>query len=160
MRVLLVSTNPRISGEVTTALRGEREADVLEVATPQRALQQLDDGDAFDLVIADADTAPTGGFALSREIKARVQMGVDLPPVVLLIAREADKFLAKWSQADAYILKPPDPFDLDEVVRALCDGEPVPELPNVGSARGPLPEDLVALEGRNVPGSPAASSGP
>lgn len=161
MRVLLVSTNPRLSMEVTTALVGERDVDVLEVRTPARAIQQLEDEGDFDLVIADADTAPTGGFALTREIKARAEMGQDMPPVILLIAREVDKFLAKWSRADAYILKPPDPFDLAEVVRALRDGVPVPELPHVGSTQGPLPEDVAeAVEGRNVPGGAVVSSGP
>lgn len=161
MRTLLVSTNPRISMEVTTALVGEPDVDVLEVSTPQRALQQLDDEGGFDLVIADADTAPTGGFALAREIKARVEMGRDMPPVVLLIARDADKFLAKWSRADAYIRKPVDPFNLNEVVRAVREGVPVPELPHVGSAQGPLPDDVaVPLGAGNAPGSPMGSSGP
>lgn len=146
MRVLFVSTNPRISTEVMTALVGERDVDVLEVATPQRAQALLDDEGGFDLVIADADTAPTGGFALAREIKARQQMGRDMPPVILLIARDADRFLAKWSQADAYIRKPPDPFDLAEVVRALRDGVPVPELPHVGSLQAPMPSDLTGVE--------------
>lgn len=161
MRVLVVATEPRISTEVMTALVGEPDVDVLQVATPQRALQQLDEEADFDLVIADADTAPTGGFALAREVKARAQMGADMPPVILLLAREADRFLAKWSQADAFMLKPPDPFDLAEVVRALRDGEPVPRLPNVGVAQGPMPGDVVgALGGVNVPGGTTVSSGP
>lgn len=146
MRTLLVSTNPRISTEVTTALLGEPDVDVLEVSTPQRALAQLDEEGGFDLVIADADTAPTGGFALAREMKARVQMGRDMPPIVLLIARDADKFLAKWSRADAYIRKPVDPFNLAEVVRAVRDGVPVPELPHVGGTHGPMPEDMAGVE--------------
>lgn len=146
MRTLLVSTNPRISTEVTTALLGEPDVDVLEVSTPQRALQQLDEEGGFDLVIADADTAPTGGFALAREMKARVQMGRDMPPIVLLIAREADTFLAKWSRADAYIRKPVDPFNLAEVVRAVRDGVPVPALPHVGGTHGPMPEDMAGVE--------------
>lgn len=159
MRVLLVSTNPRMSKEVTTALVGERDVDILEVTTPARALQQIEAEGDFDLVIADADTAPTGGFALSREIKARVEMGMDMPPIILLIAREVDKFLAKWSRADAYILKPPDPFDLAEVVRAVRDGVPVPELPHVGSTQGPMPEDLEGIEDINAQGGGAMIGG-
>lgn len=160
MRTLLVSTNPRITTEVTTALVGEPDVDLLTVATPQRALQLLDEEGGFDLVIADADTAPTGGFALAREMKARVQMGRAMPPVVLLIAREADTFLAKWSQADAYILKPVDPFNLAEVVRAVRDGVPVPDLPHVGGTSGVAPEDFPAVDGRNVPGTAVVSGGP
>lgn len=146
MRTLLVSTNPRVTAEVTTALLGEPDVDLLTVATPQRALQQMEDEGDFDLVIADADTAPTGGFALARDMKARVQMGTEMPPVILLTARDADKFLAKWSQADAYIRKPVDPFNLAEVVRAVRNGVPVPELPHVGSLQGPMPEDLEGIE--------------
>lgn len=146
MRILLVSTNPRISMEVTSALVGEDDVDVLEVRTPERALQQLDDEGGFDLVIADADTAPTGGFALAREMKAREDMDREMPPVILLIARSQDKFLAKWSRADAFIRKPVDPFNLAEVIDALREGVPVPELPHVGSARGPLPSDLEGVD--------------
>ncbi|HVL97932.1 MAG TPA: hypothetical protein VM324_01395 [Egibacteraceae bacterium] len=161
MKVLLVSTNPRLSLQVTTAVLGEPDVEVLEVRTPQRVLQQLDDEGGFGLVIADADTAPTGGFALVREVKARAQMGAEMPPVILLLAREADKYLAKWSQADAFILKPPDPFDLAEVVRALRDGRPVPALPRVGVPRGPMPADVTeALGGVNVAGGTVVSSGP
>lgn len=152
MRTLLVSTNPRVTTEVTTALIGEPDVDLLTVATPQRALHQMEDEGDFDLVIADADTAPTGGFALARDMKARVQMGTAMPPIILLIARDADKFLAKWSRADAYIRKPVDPFNLAEVVRAVRDGVPVPELPHVGGLPGPMPEDLEGVEGVTAQG--------
>lgn len=162
MRTLLVSTDPRVSVEVTTALLGESDVEVMEVRTPQRALALLDDEGGFDVVIADADTAPTGGFALARDIKARVQMGRDMPPVVLLIARDADRFLARWSQADAHLRKPADPFDLAEVVRAVTDGLPVPALPNVGSPQGPppenVPEPLGSGQEPGVAGVPAAST--
>lgn len=146
MKVLLVSTNPRITSEVETALVGKGDVELLEVRTPERALQQLDEVGGFGLVLADADTAPTGGFALSREVKAREQMGAEMPPVILLIARDDDRFLAKWSQADAYLRKPPDPFDLAEVVDAVVAGTPVPALPHVGSARGDLPYDLQGID--------------
>lgn len=131
MRVLLVSDNPRVSLQVTTALLGE-DVDVVEVRTPKRAVALLDDGERFDIVVGDADTAPSGGFVLAREIKARGQMGMDMPPVVLLLARRQDIFLSNWSQADAYLLKPVDPFDLAEVLRGLVAGHPLPALPNVG----------------------------
>lgn len=152
MKVLLVCTNPRVSNEVTTALVGESDIDLVEVRTPERALQQIDEAGGYDLVIADADTAPTGGFALCREVKARGEMGRDVPPVILLIARDDDRFLAKWSRADAYIRKPADPFNLAEVIRAVGGGEPVPALPHVGSASGTLPRDLAEVDAINAQG--------
>jgi DNA-binding response OmpR family regulator len=144
VKVLLVSANPRINSVVRTALIGREEIDFLEVATPERAVQQIDEhGDgAFDIVVADNDMHPTGGFFLAREIKARGQMGRAMPPVVLLLAREHDVWLSNWSQADAYVVKPVDPFDLAETIEALVEGEPVPALPRIGGDPTPSLLDL------------------
>jgi CheY-like chemotaxis protein len=134
VKILLVSNNARINTHVKSALIGRSEFDYVEVATPQRALQQLDDSapGAFDLVIGDNDMHPTGGYFLAREIKARGQMGRDVPPVILLLARQQDVWLSDWSQADAYVLKPIDPFNLAEVVDAVVAGAPIPALPSTG----------------------------
>lgn len=132
MRVLLVTENPTIATSVTTTLLGTDEAELDHVATPQRAVALLDEGQRFTVVVGDADTAPSGGFFLAREIKARGQMGQDMPPVILLLAREQDVFLSNWSQADAYVIKPVDPFDLRMVISAVVEGAPLPALPRVG----------------------------
>lgn len=132
MRVLLVTENPRVSTSVMTALIGDSDSDVFEVRTPERAVALIDEGEGFTVVVGDADTAPSGGFFLAREIKARGQMGRNMPPVVLLLAREQDIFLSNWSQADAYVLKPVDPFDLRQVLAAVVQGESLPALPGVG----------------------------
>jgi DNA-binding response OmpR family regulator len=158
VNVLLVSTNPRLTVQVQTALIGRPNLQVTEVRTPQRALQQLDDVGGFAIVIADADTAPTGGFFLAREMQARGEVGAEVPPLILLLAREVDKFLAKWSRADAYVLKPVDPFHLAATVDALVAGEEVPALPGVGSARGDLPADIQGIEGPQA--APPAAAGP
>jgi CheY-like chemotaxis protein len=132
VRILLVHDNPQIMTAVTTTVVGDPGSDVLEVRTPQRGVALIDEGESFDVVVGDADTAPTGGFFLAREIKARVQMGRDMPPVVLLLARPQDSFLSDWSQADAFVAKPVDPFDLRQVLDAVVAGDPLPELPGVG----------------------------
>jgi CheY-like chemotaxis protein len=142
VRVLLVTTNPRVATSVTTAVIGDADADVMEVRTPQRGVALIDAGEQFDVVVGDADTAPSGGFFLAREIKARVQMGRDMPPVVLLLAREQDIFLSNWSQADAYVLKPVDPFDLREVLAVVIAGDPLPALPGVGGDPTPSLLDI------------------
>ncbi|HSK96542.1 MAG TPA: hypothetical protein VK891_08005 [Euzebyales bacterium] len=132
MRILLVSSGPSLTRQVTSALPADSE--IVEVRTPQRGLAVLDEGEhTFDVILGDADTHPTGGFYLVREIRERQTDGRQLPPVVLLIARPQDDYLAKWSQADAWILKPVDPFDLAEVLEALGAGRPVPALPGVGT---------------------------
>ena len=139
VKILLVSSHEHLTAQVATALLGTPDADLAEVRTPERALALLDEGHYYDIVIADNDTWPTGGFALSREVKARQQMGEDMPPVLLLLARDQDRWLSNWSQADAYMLKPPDPFDLAETVQALVEDRPLPKLPGVGGEPVPPP---------------------
>ena len=142
MRVLLVCDNPRVATSVYTALLGDKDVDITEVRTPQRGVALIDEGQQFDIVVGDADTAPSGGFYLAREIKGRVQMGLDMPPVVLFLGREQDRFLSNWSQADAYIIKPVDPFDFREVVQAIVANQPLPALPGVGGEPTPSLLDI------------------
>jgi DNA-binding response OmpR family regulator len=131
VKILLVSGGPSLTLQVTTALPAD--AEVLEVRTPQRGLAVLDEGDhAFDVILGDADTHPTGGFYLTREVRARQTDGRSVPPVVLMIARPQDQYLCRWAQADAWIVKPVDPFDLADVLAAVANGDEVPALPGVG----------------------------
>lgn len=150
MRVLLVCDNPRISTTVMSALIGDPQTTITEVRTPQRGLVLIDEGQPFDLVVADNDTAPSGGFFLVREIKARGQMGRDMPPAILFLAREADRFLSNWSQADAYVVKPVDPFDFREVATRLVAGEPLPQLPGVGGEPTPSLLDIPGEQGEGT----------
>jgi DNA-binding response OmpR family regulator len=157
VKVLLVTTDARIEADVRSALMGE-DNHVLHVATPQRALAYLcERPNEMDIVVADADTAPTGGFALSWDMKAHDQMGDPMPPIVLLIARDDDRWMAKWSRADAFIRKPVDPFDLDAVVRAVVAGEEIPELPRVHAAESGFEAILAASKVVGEPGTAAGS---
>ncbi len=132
MKILLVSGGPSLTRQVTAALPAD--ADVLEVRTPQRGLAVVDEGEhTFDVILADADTHPTGGFFMAREILARATDGHDVAPVVLMISRPQDEYLCRWAQADAWIVKPVDPFDLAEVLASVASGSPVPALPGVGT---------------------------
>lgn len=144
MHVLIVTTGQHVTRQVLTALADQDDVTYDEAWTPQRALAFLDDEErSYDVVVADNDTAPTGGFYLAREMKARVRMGFDMPPVLLLVAREQDDYLARWSEADAWVLKPVDPFDLAEAIEALAGRRPMPRLPGVktfaamGAIHGP-----------------------
>lgn len=72
-----------------------------------------------DLLILDAEAAPVGGMGLARQLRDEV---FQCPPIVLLVIRAADAWLATWSRADAVVATPIDPATLTGVVSRLLSG--------------------------------------
>jgi DNA-binding response OmpR family regulator len=80
----------------------------------------------IDVAIVDGEAQPTGGMGLARQFKYELD---DCPPIVVLIARKQDGWLASWSLADAVINTPIDPVESAAVVaeqlRRRVSGIPV-----------------------------------
>lgn len=92
---------------------------VVEAATAPAVISSMDQG-GIDLAILDGEAAPTGGMGLCRQLKDEI---FNCPPVLLLVAREQDAWLATWSRAEAVIGHPVDPVRLpDAVARVLRAG--------------------------------------
>jgi DNA-binding response OmpR family regulator len=92
--------------------------DWVECANYSQLRNQLDSGD-IDLVIVDGDAQPSGGIGLCRQFKNEIE---DCPPIIVLLARSQDRWLAAWSQADATIVRPLDPvLAASTVARVLRD---------------------------------------
>ena len=112
-RVLLYSDDRTTREQVRLTL-GKRlapdlpELEVFEVATQPVVLQAMDAG-GIDLVILDGEAVPSGGMGLCHQLKNEIE---DCPPVLLLVARVADAWLATWSEADAVTPYPVDPVRL------------------------------------------------
>lgn len=117
--VLVYSNSADVRAAVRTAV-GRRPApdtgriDWVECATNREVVAQLDEG-GLDTVILDGEAQPTGGMGLARQLKYEID---DCPPIVVLIARDQDAWLASWSLADAVIHAPVDPVEAAEVVAA------------------------------------------
>jgi len=115
--VLVYSNSAEVRAQVRTAV-GRRPApdtgriEWVECATNDQVVQQLDEG-GLDVVIVDGEAQPTGGMGLARQFKYEID---DCPPIVVLIARPQDAWLASWSLADAVIHQPLDPIEAAEVV--------------------------------------------
>jgi len=88
------------------------ELEFVEFATPAAVLAGLAEQD-FDLAIFDAEAVPEGGMGLAHQIKDEMSYPV---PVVLLVARPADAWLAAWSRADGISPYPIDPIRLPQTV--------------------------------------------
>jgi DNA-binding response OmpR family regulator len=112
-RVLLYSDDRTTREQVRLTL-GKRlaadlpELDVFEVATQPVVLQVMDAG-GIDLVILDGEAVPSGGMGLCHQLKNEIE---NCPPVLLLVARVADAWLATWAEADAVTPFPVDPVRL------------------------------------------------
>ena len=77
-----------------------------------------------DLVVVDFQIANMGGIAVALDLRLE-ESGGRLPyvPVLLLLDREADRFLARRSTADAMLVKPIDAGTLRRTVKTLLAAE-------------------------------------
>lgn len=120
MRILLYSHN-RHTRERVKQLLGVRptvelpEIEYVEVATEPVVIQLMDAG-GISLAILDGEAVPAGGMGICRQLKDEIYQ---CPPVLVLVAREADEWLAAWSRADAVAASPLDPIDFPELVAGL-----------------------------------------
>jgi DNA-binding response OmpR family regulator len=87
----------------------------VEAASGEHVVAKVDAG-GIDLLILDGEAWPTGGMALSRQLKNEI---TDCPAICVVLARKADRWLATWSQADATLAHPLDPIEAAEVVADL-----------------------------------------
>jgi DNA-binding response OmpR family regulator len=110
LKVLLYSDDAAVREQLRLAIGRRPAADLppleyVECATQPAVVRLLDEG-GFDLVVLDAEAQPAGGLGVCRQAKDEVY---DCPPMLVLIARRDDGWLATWSRADAVLVQPLDP---------------------------------------------------
>ncbi|MCC3768904.1 hypothetical protein [Streptomyces sp. UNOC14_S4] len=92
----------------------------LECATLPAVLRALEEH-RIDVCVLDGETAPAGGMGVCRQIKDEV---FRCPPVLLLMGRPQDAWLATWSRADAAVTHPLDPAAFADALAGLLRGAP------------------------------------
>lgn len=75
--------------------------------------------DRPDIVIADEIASRMGAFALARSLRDDAQPFAGV--IVILLERSNDIWLASWSGADAWFVKPADPFAVADRVWELLE---------------------------------------
>lgn len=76
-----------------------------------------------DLVIADLQIGAMGGIAVTMDLKLESDAGRLEPcPVLLVLDRRPDVFMARRSGAEGWVLKPLDPIRVRSAVSALLAG--------------------------------------
>jgi DNA-binding NarL/FixJ family response regulator len=118
--VLVYSHRAATRDAVRTAVGRRPAADVgpltwLEAETGEEVIAIVDRG-GVDLCILDGEAQPTGGRAIARQLEEEV---ADRPSVCVLIARQADRWLAHWSRAEGTLPMPIDPLTAPAVVADL-----------------------------------------
>jgi DNA-binding response OmpR family regulator len=120
--VLLATDADWIHDEVDAALAGD-DIEVVRVHQGTDVLpsvQQLHP----DLVVLDLQIGNMGGMAACMSLRLEESVDkLDHVPVLMLLDRDVDAFLAKRSEADGWIVKPLDAFRLRRAATALLSGE-------------------------------------
>jgi len=98
------------------------EVELVEAATGDEVVRRCDEG-GIDLAILDGEAAPTGGIGLGRQLKDELD---DPPPVLLLLGRRDDAWLATWSRAEAVVLHPVDAMKITDAVLSLLEPDATP----------------------------------
>jgi DNA-binding NarL/FixJ family response regulator len=124
--VLVYSSHDATRARLITAL-GPHPAPGLnltyvEASRGQQVVDRLDAG-GIDLAILDGEAAPTGGMGLARQIKDELD---NPPPVLLVVGRRDDAWLATWSRAESVISHPIDAVQAAQAVAALLAGDAGP----------------------------------
>jgi DNA-binding response OmpR family regulator len=115
--ILVVADETWVLNDVRAALF-EPHFTLDEVTDPREVADRLDEIDP-DAVVIDLQIGSMGGMAVTRTVRnhGAVSRG-KAPPVILLLDRDADAFLAGRSGAVAWVRKPFSAHDL----RAAVDG--------------------------------------
>ena len=126
LNIVLYSDDSTTRAAITSALGTKVAADmaehrIREFATANALRLYVDSvkpgSDApIDLFILDGEAVPEGGMGVARQLKDEV---FNCPPVLLVVARKEDAWLAAWSRADASVMHPVDPFTLANTVSDL-----------------------------------------
>ncbi|MHB2029270.1 MAG: response regulator transcription factor [Acidimicrobiales bacterium] len=120
--VLLVSDLASLRRELATMLSGP-DLQIEEAADGLEAIELVTNGD-IDLVIVDLQVGSMGAMAITMELRNLESYGAaDSVPVLMLLDRRPDVFLARRAGADGFVVKPLDPQRLRSAVRALLAGE-------------------------------------
>lgn len=86
-----------------------------EAATAAGAQDKIHHG-SFAAIVLDAETTKVSGMVLAKTLEQEEDM---VPPIVMLVARPQDEWLARFSGAARCVALPVDPLALQEAIADL-----------------------------------------
>jgi DNA-binding response OmpR family regulator len=122
MKILVAADARWVREQVRASLVG-RGQEVIEVTRGQDVRDGVAEHEP-DLVVLDLQIGNMGGIAVAIDLHLEEAAG-RLPnvPILLLLDREADRFLARRAAAEAELVKPVEPGTLRRTVKRLVGGD-------------------------------------
>lgn len=110
-RLLIVTDDPGVQGELKYGFRAATE---VELAVDAREARALMTETVPSAVVVDLQTGSAGGFALARDMSEDARLAN--VPIIMLLERPQDGWLAQKAGALAYLVKP---VTAEQVISAL-----------------------------------------
>jgi len=118
--ILVASDAPTLRREVEAVISSP-DVEVHSVTNGPEVIAFVAD-EAPDLVIVDMQMGNMGGMAVCLELRLQESYdALDHVPVLMLLDRRPDVFLARRSGAEGWLVKPLDPLRLRRAVTTLLD---------------------------------------
>ena len=117
--VLLYSDDVKVRDQMRLAIGPRPAADLsiefVDASTWEDCRRLLDEYE-IDLMVLDGEATPAGGLGIARQTKDEY---ADPPPICVVIARAADRWLAAFAQVDATLLYPLDPVTTGQTIAGM-----------------------------------------
>ncbi len=124
-QILVVADASWVRNEVHAALTAP-DFGLIDLDDPTQAAA-VAASEAVDAVVVDLQVASMGGMAVVRDVRDRANAdGRDHLPVIMLLDRAADGFLAKRAGAAAWLVKPFTAHDIRTALTSAFSKEPAP----------------------------------
>ena len=120
--VVVASDEAWVRAEVAAVLSAQPDVEVHEITSGSSVLWAVHEYDP-ELVIVDLQIGNMGGMASCMELRLEEGAGrIAHVPVLMLLDRRPDVFLARRAGAEGWVVKPLDPIRLRKAIQALLDG--------------------------------------
>ncbi len=120
--VLVATDSDQLHSEVEAALDGDHQ--ILRIPTGYEVLHAVKTHQPA-VVVLDLQIGNMGGMAACLDLRLEQRAGrIGTQRVVMLLDREADVFLGRRSEADAWLVKPINQLTLRRTVNGVLAGQP------------------------------------
>jgi DNA-binding NarL/FixJ family response regulator len=119
--IIVASDAPSVRSEVG-AIAGRPDITIVEARSGPAVMAEVAES-LPDLLVVDLQMGNMGGMAVCLELRLEESYDkIGHVPVLMLLDRRPDVFLARRSGAEGWVVKPLDPIRLRRAVSSLLDG--------------------------------------